>query len=84
MNEEQNHISITSKGEEENVLVYFQVANGDTDDRKVIDMLLDAPSGSDFQVEIVTNGKTLSFSVGELNVTDIVKTYNGVRFRKSA
>lgn len=79
-----NYIQISTVVNEASEDVYFQVGSEDTDDRKVIDMLLDAPSGDEFKVDLVTNGKSLSFQVGAISVSDIAKTYNGVRIRKSA
>ena len=80
-----NHIKVEYRTQDDIYsLVFFQVASEGTEDRKVIDILLDAPSGDVYRVEVVSNGKTLTFEVGAVQVSDIVKVYNGVRLRKSA
>ena len=78
-----NSISIdkaTEGGDSE--LLYFQ-SNGESENsRKVIDLLLDSPEGDTHTISVTTGARSLSFTTGDLDISTIVKAYNGIRSRK--
>ena len=79
-----NEVNYIKVEDSDSAQLFYQRESEGTEARKVIDLLLEAPSGSSHRIEIVTNGKALAFQVGDINLTDLVKAYNGVRVRKSA
>lgn len=72
---EQQMIQVT-KGDE---VLYQQAEVGPENTRRAIDFLFTAPSGDDLTVRIVSSGKSLSFSTGSFDVSDLARIYNGAR-----